>query len=249
MNESAAQWELRESRVDLTCGPLTGFIDLNVLGGGLLKAAWNGRTADFHVLQLRPPLVELPGRELIESYVRGSDLVATFERRPPVTVAPQIYWRARYHPPLSAAALEVVISMHTDLLDSEPYSAVDSVGSNCELWHSTIMDREGFERYTSQGPIHFTASESQTHLFVFRSGELSYVEMVHPADFVAAEVDFRGEALGSLRVRSLLFPERLEKGVIRRGRVCGWFMPAENDLVNAVELARHFVDEALPLTA
>jgi hypothetical protein len=46
-----------------------------------------------------------------------------------------------------------------------------------------------------------------------------------------------------------LFPEHLEKGVIRRGRVCGWFMPAENDLETAVALARQFVAEPLPLTA
>ena len=50
-------------------------------------------------------------------------------------------------------------------------------------------------------------------------------------------------------LRATLFPERLEKGVIRRGRVCGWFMPVENDLETAVRLARAFVEEPLPLTA
>jgi hypothetical protein len=46
----------------------------------------------------------------------------------------------------------------------------------------------------------------------------------------------------------MLFPERLEKGVIRLARICGWFMPAENDLATAVELAKRFVAEPPPLT-
>jgi hypothetical protein len=83
-------------------------------------------------------------------------------------------------------------------------------------------------------------------LFVFRQPELglSYAEMVHPTDFVSAEANGRPPTC----VRSTLFPEGLEKGVIRRARICGWFLPTENDLETAVELAKQFVDEPLPLT-
>ena len=67
--------------------------------------------------------------------------------------------------------------------------------------------------------------------------------MVHPTDFVSARLQH------TRHVETTLFPEHLEKGVIRRGRICGWFMPAENDLDTAVELAREFVNEPPPLTA
>ena len=70
--------------------------------------------------------------------------------------------------------------------------------------------------------------------------------MVHPSDFVAAQVDADMQLNQCLS--TTLFPEHLEKGVIRRGRICGWFMPTETDLEVAVQLARQFVDEPLPLT-
>ena len=73
----------------------------------------------------------------------------------------------------------------------------------------------------------FQRSESAEHLFVFRRADLglSYAEMVHPSDFVSAYTAPRM----SPSTRSF-FPERLEKGVIRRGRICGWLLPSENDL-------------------
>jgi len=71
--------------------------------------------------------------------------------------------------------------------------------------------------------------------------------MVHPSDFAGASVALDGRQ--PMVVNSTLFPERLEKGVIRRGRICGWLMPVENDLATATILARSFVDEPLPLTA
>ena len=51
-----------------------------------------------------------------------------------------------------------------------------------------------------------------------------------------------------MRITSKLFPERLEKGVIRRGRICAWFLPREADLAIAAELFRRFVSQPPPLT-
>jgi hypothetical protein len=75
---------------------------------------------------------------------------------------------------------------------------------------------------------------------------LSYAQLVHPSDYVAAELGIDSEPPYSLL--TTLFPERLEKGVIRRGRVASFFMPSEDDLDVAVELARRFVSGPLPLT-
>jgi hypothetical protein len=250
---TSSYWNLAGTTGRLTCGPLTGRVLLNGLGGGLLDVAWNGipRNA-FNVLQLRPPLVDAdPQRELLDSFVRGNDLVATYQGQPPLTVSPQIYWRAKHESARSAVAVEVVLSMRTDLLDSQPFSAVDSIVANCVLFHAEELDSRAFRSMTSASvPGRFISGGPASHLFVFRNEQsnLSYAEMVHPSDFAGAEIDYRGEATGSVRLRSVLFPERLEKGVIRRARVCGWFLPAENDLAVAVELARQFINEPLPLT-
>ena len=79
-----------------------------------------------------------------------------------------------------------------------------------------------------------------------------YAQILHPSDFESIELryqlhDVKG-AFTAWHIKSLLLHQPLEKGVIRRARICGWFMPAENDLQTAVELARRFVDEPLPLT-
>jgi hypothetical protein len=71
--------------------------------------------------------------------------------------------------------------------------------------------------------------------------------MVHPLDFSAGAKSGIGRPQADVRWQ--LFPEHLEKGVIRRGRICGWFMSVENDLETAVQLAREFVNEPPPLTA
>jgi hypothetical protein len=74
----------------------------------------------------------------------------------------------------------------------------------------------------------------------------SYAEMVHPADFAGASLELRGEEL--LRFSHPLFAERLEKGVIRRVRLCGVFLPRDRDLEKASAIYRNFIAEPLPLT-
>lgn len=248
----AVQWRLDGAAAQLQCGPLSGRVRLDRLAAGFGDKTWQRQPCDrFAVLQIAAPLAETaPQPEPAESYIRGSDLVATWPRVPPATVAPQIYWRAGFDEGMSAARVEVVLSMHTDLLDSRPQSAIHSVGFQCELYHAAELRESAFERLSAGSPDSFDASQSATHLFVLRNDELklSYAEMVHPGDFDVVQIDTQGAPLGVYRIQSRLFPERLEKGVIRRGRISGWFLPAENDLAAAVELAKRFIDEPLPLT-
>jgi len=250
--EAAVSWRLEGDFAYLRCGPLETKLSFKLLSSGLLRPHWEKAPADFSVMQLKFPQIEVqPKLRLLEWYIRGGDLIATFERVAPLTVSPQIYWRASYDQAVRAVGMEVVLSMQTDLLDSMPQSAVDSLGFNVELMHASQLDAQSFSPLTSTTGLHgFNASESSLHLFVMRTlkNGPSYAEVVHPSDFVSAEIDYRGEEYGSFRVRSLLFPESLEKGVIRRARICGWFLPAENDLEVAVELARRFVNEPPPLT-
>jgi hypothetical protein len=148
-----------------------------------------------------------------------------------------------------AAKLELIVSVKTDLLDSRPLSRTHSlISPEATIMHAASLAEPRFET-VKPGRHRFDTKDSSEHLFVFRMPELelSFAQLVHPSDFVAAELGLDGEPPYSLL--TTLFPERLEKGVIRRGRVCGFFMPVKNDLEIAAELARRFVDEPLPLTA
>jgi hypothetical protein len=214
--------------------------------------AWHGRPYDrFDVFVLAAPLAQW---KLEESYIRGSDLVTTYAKTPPYHVAPQAYWRASWIPEWTAVKLELVLSVQTDLLDSQPQCTIESGGQATQLSQADAFSPQAFEEWSTidDAPIPDTlAGHALPRLFVFRNERagFSYAELVHPSDFVAASIDADRRAGGDVfAVRSTLFPERLEKGVIRRARVAGWFLPLENDLTAAAALAQAFVGEPLPLT-
>jgi hypothetical protein len=247
---SAARWNLENQRGALVCGPLEGEAQAGPLSFGFAVTRWNGRAVDrIGVLNSSGPADRAVALVLTEAYVRGDDLVFQYEKLPPHNVAPLIYWRASCDESRQAARIEMIVSVQTDLLHSVPQFPIASSVVDAELWHCAELAPDKFQRIEQRASIApLTRDQSPTHLFVFRSAKLglTYAEMVHPSDFVWAQpVVATGE---SISVTSSLFPEHLEKGVIRRGRICGWFLPCENDLAVAVELARLFINEPLPLT-
>lgn len=237
-------WRLDGDAAALKCGPLTGRLQLNDLRLGWLDLAWRGRScAAFEVLRT----IVAPDTRVVESYVRYADLVVNYTQSAACAVAPQFYWRARYITETDAVAIETIVSLQTNLLESLPSSMIRSLAKNARLFHAPRLDAGAF---TLRSENHLlSAVESQTHLVVLRHESLgiSYAEMVHPSDFESLLLKFQADDHSG--TFSILFQKpHLEKGVIRRARICGWFLPAENDLAVAVELAKQFIDEPLPLT-
>ena len=183
--------------------------------------------------------------QIAETYVRGSDLVAECAHAGEDRVAPQLYWRVAPVNNGQVIRVELVLSVRTELLDSAPLWTTNSVVADASLYHTDELKTTKFGEI-DQSSYQFNRDDSAENLFVFRVPGIgfSYAEMTHPSDFVSAEA--KGDEPPCVQMQ--LFPERLEKGVIRRARICGWFMPAENDLETAVELAKRFVAEPPPLT-
>jgi hypothetical protein len=174
----------------------------------------------------------------LENYQRGTDLVATYLQTPERNTRPQVYWRVIEQPVAEnslSTALEVIISAQTSLLDSQPLIALESTlppGEVC-LWN------ERGESVTAASDAWQTGDGSPcVVLFRPRDWSLSYCEMVHPSDFSAMQIQMSD--LPSVRWQ--MFPESLEKGVIRRGRVRGVFLPRAEDEPLARAAFRTFVD-------
>jgi hypothetical protein len=220
MTESNSPWRLIGQRAALTFGNLSANIDLRAFDLGLHDVTWAGSPLDTRVLGMGLPLVVDKQPAISESYIRGNDLIASFERPGPLAAVPQVYWRVRPESAPSTIGVELIVSMRTDLLDSQPETRV----------------------VTEFG---LAALRNQPVRIIDLPGGASYFQLVHPDDVFAVEERF---ANGRYRITTTLFPERLEKGVIRRARICGWFLPTENDLAVVVELARQFVAEPPPLT-
>jgi hypothetical protein len=244
MNDERVAWRSEGDQGHLSCGPLAGRIALRSLGQFALTH-WKGRRCDSFFVLATDALQSLDVRE---HYVREQDFVATFAPKLPGNLTPQVYWRARLHASPRAVQIEMILSLHTDLLDSRPETTVQSVAAGSRLFHCAGLEAQQVRELTSadsSAPI--DCQTSREHLFLFRNEAqgLTYAEMVHPTDFVQAQRMPEPPP----HLVSTLFPDRLEKGVIRRARISGWFLPAENDLEVACDLAQKFVHEPLPLTA
>jgi hypothetical protein len=249
MNPQDVHWELNGPGATLKCGPLEAFARCDEQGLDLILSKWGDRaTPGFSVLCSAGP-VELTGQiHVAERYIRGNDFVVSCQPTGQHRITPHLYWRAAFIESLNAARIELVLSAQTDLLDSGPTWQIASFVREAALFHTGIKGNAAVEDLTNAVRT-FGAAEFPEHLFLFRVPALglTYAQMVHPSDFAGASVALDGRQ--PMVVNSTLFPERLEKGVIRRGRICGWLMPADDDVATATALARDFVDEPPPLTA
>jgi len=249
MSEQDVGWELSGPGAMLRCGPLEAFARCEADGLDLAVIKWADRLAPgLSVLCSAGPMESGGQLQVAETYVRGSDFVVSCLPSGRYRITPHLYWRAAFHRELNVARVELVVTTQTDLLDSAPAWRFASFVRDAQLLHCKLRDPDAVEDISASQKT-FDASSSSEHVFLFRVSSLgmTYAQMVHPSDFATASIALDGRQ--PMVVNSTLFPERLEKGVIRRGRICGWFMPAENDLETAVRLAREFVDEPLPLTA
>ncbi len=162
-------------------------------------------------------IAQLAACPLVECYSRDNDIVATYEPSSDFPFRSQVYWSVIEQP--EALALEMAISVQTDLLDTHPIVVVS--GADAATARDTIaIDNHSLAK------------------FGFAGTTSALLMTVHPTD-VAGHV--AGENQWSL------FSHFLEKGVIRRARLFAALMPT-GDLAIAADLYRRFRDQPLPLT-
>lgn len=185
----------------------------------------------------------------IESFVRDGDLAVTYADRPRPHMRAQIYWRASAHQRAGAvAALELLVSVQTDSLDSRPQITVGSRLPAQEVFRSDDPPRGTFvEAVDGALPKRAMADHHPcAHLVHLPGGQFSYAQMVHPADSHKTWLESASD--GSLRLGHELFSQRLEKGVILRARVLGVLLERADDRAAAAEHFAAFLSEQLPLT-
>lgn len=241
-------WKLDGTDATLEIAGTLTRVDVAMPAHGFLSSASNGR-----FMQLLP--AELGAGKtlkLADAYVRGSDLVALYEPLPSHQVQPQVYWRGREDAERGGVGVEMIVSMQTSLLDSNPETVVATGMPTGAIWGPAERDANPLEPLEVPRFPLTIAAEDGTHrpgLMVFqpRDTPFAYVEMVHPADFVMTKVELNPWVESWMTTR--LFTERLEKGVIRRARIAGWHLPRKSDVLgSAWDLYTQFAAEPLPLT-
>jgi hypothetical protein len=231
---------LMESQI----GALQGRVDAHRPEFGLHEISFGGDA--FPAWRLLAPQLADPQAPLTlaECYVRGDDLIVTYtEERE--KLRREIYWRVLNAPPFRAAGVESIVSVQTSLLHSHPQLMMTSRLSSGEI--GRLQRGDQFEFFAAAAGQWQCTRDDGPGVFMWRpSGAgISYVEMVHPSDFQHATLS--AESDHTWIVHSL-FPESLEKGVIRRGRVRGWFVHRDGDVNIASDLYQRWLSEPPPLT-
>ena len=202
--------------------------------------------SEGQILQVHFPL---PPRaeDVQDCWTRGADLVVTYSQRSGRQVTSEIYWRL-VRSCTDMFGTELILSVQTDLLDASPTTSASSQIPAAEAyWLRNPESLESGSYLRSTDSLLQIDRAAGQGLFVFRiaGSPFSYVEMVHPTDFCSATVHWDD---GAALLRWQLFPDSLEKGVIRRARLRGLFVSQDNDLANAVRCFQEFAASPPPLT-
>jgi len=269
MDESPGPWSLELTRASLRCGTLTAEIDVARPQVGLHGLRFDGVALSGAIGAVQwtagadEQSTEWPTK-VSDAYVRGRDLIASYERLPNWPFAPQIYWRIEDGPAL--ANFSMLVSIQTDSLDTHPCVRVttrlpademirveETAGNSPRRVLDTELAAESFRLGTRNGESSTGSSKTSCAplpaaciLWRLPGGQLSYAEIVPANDFRSLSVTH--DESGLTCVHWDLFAEFLEKGVIRRARIESLLLPRENDIELATFYCQSLDRRPLPLT-
>jgi len=236
-----ALWKLQSHLARLKIDRLTANLDLRRPDTGLFGLSpGEDRSCDAHLLAVQFPPLRYPpsseGHEFAptECFARHTDLLASYLASTTWPVRVDALWRAPSAAPSEgfATAIELVVSVQTERLASRPELVVHSRIATGEVLHLIDADSATCQALEpSKGdPIDLRPDGGAgCLLFRLQGDELTYVEMIHPADFRSDQLDRDPEDGRFVRIGHHLFHEPLEKGVIRRARIRGIFLPRKDD--------------------
>lgn len=232
---TSACWRLDSDLATFAHGALTARVRISEPQRGLHDVRVGGRAIVGAELLAPQFLNAETWPAPMDCFIRGGDLVVTYPFTHARNVRVQVYWRAVDQRPTAnaancLAAIDAQISVQTPLLDSRPAMLL------CSRFTEPTIAR-----------VSIDAAKAEASPWVFGLAEdVSYVEMIHPADVVTESY---AEINGRAQLSRSLFDGALEKGVILRARVRGAFLTsAQATPENVAALFEQFVNSPLPLT-
>lgn len=247
-------WQLQKHLARLQCDRLSAMVDVRRPVQGIVDIRTDaGRLAGAHLLAVAiPSFLAGDADSLIEHYARGIDLMTAYKQSADRPVRVDALWRTLSPAPSEqfVAAVQLVVSVRTHVSDSRPALRVQSDLPVGQARRLVDADSGRYELVAAASaiPTAMQPAEGPGCLLFRPPGiQLSYAEMVHPADFQHDELLGTPEGDGRMRVSHHLFPVRLEKGVILRARVRGVFLPRDGDAHIAARCYQSFATAEPPL--
>ena len=226
MADSKEGWQLADNIASCKQDDISFRVDLHYPGRGLqIDPAGTRGIEGLSCLRISPqPPTPKGGETLIDAYARGRDLIATYAQTPARTSRPEIYWSIVNDDDM--VGIEATIGVQTSLLDSDP--TVRSSTSFPPGKLSNLASIAAAEWISLSAGDEVSAESASLFLFRPNDASWSYAEIVYPSDFQGAEVT-EGDSSGTMQLNFALFPEFLEKGVIRKARIQALWLPREDD--------------------
>jgi hypothetical protein len=186
---------------------------------------------------------------VVDEYLRGYDLVASYQAVEDWPYAPQIYWQTNALDFVDgvAASMSVLVSVQTHLLDTWPRISVVSQVASEELLHISLGENQQAEvERIDDEKTSIAAGAGSCVIWRLRAVPMSYAEIMPATDF--RQIAFRPNVEANSSAEWHVMADFLEKGVIRRARVHAAILPRENDVELALECCRAIENCPLPLT-
>ncbi len=253
-------WQINGTTLQGNIGRLAATFDLTQPEHGISIIRHNGqRLPDCLPLQVSPGPATTTGNQaidgnaidaqaieppaMIDSYIRGKDVVVTYARGAKPSVQTTLCWRD-FQIASDVLGVELIASVQTSLLDGDPTL---SMRSDCRGIAHWIRDGESTPITDDVWSLPRSGGDIAEGFILFRLEEgISYTEMVDRSDFNGVSLTKSIE--GTSRLAYQMFTDGLEKGVLRRGRVRGFFLPSDDDVAAAWAVYQQFIEEPPPLT-
>ncbi len=240
---TTSPWQLAESDARLQVGSFLANVDLLQSANGLHQLSWQsmpfaGKLLGVTVAEESTTPTNL-ATEGIDKFVRGGDLIANYPQCETQPFTLHIYWRlAKAESQL--VIIDAIVSLQTSLLECFPKAILTTELAASETW---IVPEDGSNARKLDQRLE--SSESAGILLRDVTEGQSYLEVTHSDDLGK----WRVAPSGTTTIQRELGGEFQEKGVIRRLRVRGAFLSAENDLEVATQIIQDFAASPPPLTA
>jgi hypothetical protein len=247
---TASAWHLNRNKAELRRERFSAQLDLLHPAEGLCQLD-DASLAGANLLGVEiPSCRSADDDQLVDKHVRGIDLVVGYRQTSTWPVQVDAMWRALSFSQANhvLSAVELVVSVWTESLESRPHLTVRTALPADEVLRLADARASRFAPLAAgREPVLGPAEGPGCLLFRRQVDPLSYAEIVHPANFYRDEISGGSAAEPRIQVRHRLFPQNLEKGVVLRARVCGFFCPREDAAAIVAGAYRAFAASAPPL--
>ncbi len=243
----ASGWQHRKSKFRVLEGNWTAELEPSRPDRGLTIACGPSRqNQEFQAFAVVP----LPSHALQaeEIYVRDDDLIARFRQSASDAYAFQLNWRLLKPVEPFSFAVELWVSIQTQLFDSAPEIEVSF--RSAASWHQWTHDNLCYhadDQYQERPERGFESAQADVPAaMVTKAADSTLFWLIDPRD--QGSIGWSGN-LSAQRQTARLFGDFLERGVIRRARFQLWIGPSSSDFEIAKVAYRELLSSQLPLTA